>query len=196
MKNILGKEPTTEKGKKNKTLWIILGGLGLVACLCLAAVGAIWVIQGRADLLEYEGISTRQNPADLGTSAEYKGISVVIKEMDTTIYTEDRQHYSPDGFRVITHGSITCTLPEGEICTVEDVEVILRSSKERFLDLYFDEADRPGNIPGGETIDFRLQSHGWIHMGDDFLSGSLIEFRVKLEGDWAPHALWFDTGYE
>lgn len=187
------------KKSNKKTFWIVLGVLAGLGCLGVLAVGAVLMFGGLAyggtASLSEAGLTTRENPIALGETHEYEGLAVAITEVDTTTYTEDREYYSLDAYRVFAEGRLTCTRPEGETCLITAVEARV-SLSDTALDMRSQDLDEGLSLKGGESLAFRLYTTKWLSKEKEHLPGSAIQLRVQQEGQAAPHTMWFDTGYE
>jgi len=105
--------------KKRKTLRFILIILGIIVFLCGGVMLFSLIISGLSSTTTVYGHTSRQNPAAFGTSTTEGEYTIIVTDVSSTTRSEDGRYYTLDGYRLIINGSITCNLPEGEICTMK-----------------------------------------------------------------------------
>jgi len=179
---------------KNKTLRIILIVLGVCAFLCGSLVIFGLVISGMSSDTAAYGHTSRQNPAAFGTTITEGDYDITVNDVSSTTTSEDGRFYTLDGRRLIIKGSITCNLPEGEMCVMKKLDPSV-SIPESTLDLWPKTSRKLQSIDGGETVDFRFETHGWIRNNRD-VTGSLMKFEFQGDGFLEYHTSWFDLGFD
>jgi len=194
MKNSQKFESLTQRKKKKKWLWILLGILGSIVIVCLGIILIGLITTGMStDTSEY-GYTTQQNPVAMGTSANAGDLKIWLTDVSTTNKSQDNRYYTLDGCRVIIEGMVMCELPADKTCTFQDLQAHL-ILPEGTLFISTSGNRSVEEIDGGDTEEFRFESTGWIQNNTE-TSGTLMKLEFKEDGFLDLHTVWFDLGWE
>ncbi|MCB2210227.1 hypothetical protein KQH62_04975 [bacterium] len=192
MKNSQGKANATIKRRKKKVLWLLLGGIGGAFCLVLLlAVGLYFGSQFGIGL----GIfGYRQNPVYVGTPVADDPLKFLVTGIHTTALTENGTSYALDAYRVLVNGTITCSLPPGQSCQLDEIDAeLVTSSSQRDIELHWTDFYKNKIIPGGESIRFEYTSFFIQNEKDLILPGERVHFKIKLDGILKVRTFWIEN---